>query len=91
MKPLRIVLFCAASLLVSLGVAVWVFPHAALSESSLKHAQTPQAMEALPDVDLGPDFGTVPVTDLMGYYIEHPPQPSGANAAAAVGQHFGGC
>lgn len=89
MNKLEIALFCVLSLGLSLGVAAWLFPHAAMSQQRLQTLQTPQPMEELPDIDLGPDFGLVPVTELVGYYIESPPAADGG--AALRQQQFGGC
>ena len=43
------------------------------------------------DLDLGKDYGTVSVTDLVGYYIENPPAPKSASAQAEAPHRFGGC
>jgi hypothetical protein len=95
MSTPQIWLFCTGSLAVSLGLAAVIYPYAALDDATLEMARTPQPMEALPDVDLGPDFGLLPVTELMGYYIENPPpEPNAAlkdGASAPQRQHFGGC
>lgn len=91
MNTRQMLMFCAGSLALSLGTAAAIFPFATVSEERLQAARSAQPMEALEDVDLGPDFGTVPVTELMGYYIENPPAPPQSGAAAPKRQQFGGC
>jgi len=38
---------------------------------------------------MGPDYGELSVIDLMGFYIENPPQKN--TTGAAPKRHFGGC
>lgn len=87
------IIFCVASLLASLGVAILLYPHARLSEADFNAINTPAAMENLELViDLGDDYGAVTPIELMGFYLENPPQQASAGAAAiAPKRHFGGC
>lgn len=87
----QIYLFCGTCLAVSLGLAATLFPFAAVSEKTLQFSRTPQAAENIPDIDLGKDFGTVSVDQLMGYYIDNPPAPPTPGAAPVRQQQFGGC
>jgi hypothetical protein len=89
MNKAQILIFCSTSLLLSAGVAALLYPHATLPQKTLEFARTPQAMENLPDVNLGDNFGPVPVTELVGYYIDHPPKPAASTAQHE--QQFGGC
>lgn len=91
MNKLQILIFCGSSLLLSLVVALLLYPHATIPQQTLEFSKTPQAMESLPDVNLGENFGSVSVTDLVGYYIDHPPQPAAASAGTQHEQQFGGC
>jgi hypothetical protein len=95
MNTPQIWLFCTGSLAVSLGLAAVIYPYAVVDRETLEMARTPQPMETLPDVDVGPDFGLLPVTELMGYYIENPPpapnKTSKDGASAPRQRHFGGC
>jgi hypothetical protein len=86
----QILLFCGCSLLLSAGAAILLYPHATVSQKTLEFARTPQPMENLPDINLGPNFGELPVTVLVGYYLENPPQASGGDTAKHE-QQFGGC
>ena len=90
MSKLQMLLFCATCLVLSAGTALLLYPHATMSQQELKYAKTAQPMQNLPDVNLGPEFGVLPVTVLVGYYIENPPQASGT-ATAQHEQQFGGC
>jgi len=54
-------------------------------------ANTPQPAEVMPMIDVGKGFGELPAIELIGYYIENPPAPPTAGAAAAPEIKFGGC
>lgn len=90
MSKLQILLFCGSCLLLSGGAAMLLYPHATLSQKKIEYARTPQPMEDIPDVNLGPNFGELPVTVLVGYYIDNPPKPSN-NTTARHEEQFGGC
>lgn len=91
MKTPQMLLFCSGSLAVSLALSAIIFPFSTVDRETMEMARTPQPMEVLPDVDVGPDFGRLPVTELMGYYIENPPEVPSAGAPPREQQHFGGC
>jgi len=80
-------IFCIGSVLSSLALAAALYPLSAVSKEQLRAATTPAAAEALPDLQLG-EFGSVPVSDLVSYYIENPPA-SGSLPSSEV--HFQGC
>lgn len=84
-------IFCGAALIATVAVIAAAFPLAALSAEELRRARTPAAAETLPPIDLGGGFGKVEVTDLVGYYIDHPPQPKAAADGTQRVRHFGGC
>ena len=84
-------IFCGGSLAVSLVVAWLCFPLAAVSRETIEKAQTPQPAESMPLIDVGEGFGKLPAVELIGYYIENPPAPPSAGAAAAPKIKFGGC
>lgn len=90
MTRAQILLFCGACLLLGLGGSALLFPYAAVPAKTLKMARTPQPMQDLPDINLGPNFGRLPVTELVGYYLDHPPQPK-AGGVIQQEQQFGGC
>lgn len=90
MKKGQILLFCAGSLLLSAGAAMLLYPYATIPQKTLEYARTPQPMEKLPDINLGANFGELPVTVLVGYYLENPPHASGGDTAKHE-QQFGGC
>lgn len=90
MNKLQILLFCGSCLLLSFGAALLLYPHATIPQKTLQFAKTPQPMENLPDINLGPNFGSLPVTELVGYYIDHPPKPA-AGGTPKHEQQFGGC
>lgn len=83
-------LFCIASLLVSLLLAIVVFPFAALPPERVAAVATPVAAEKIPSLDLGA-FGEVAIADLLAYYIENPPAPRTEGVVPARTEHFGGC
>jgi hypothetical protein len=83
-------IFCAGSLLASLAVAWLAYPLAALDPDVVARAATPQPAETLGLIDVGGGFGEVSALELVGYYVENPPAPDAAAAAAPV-IRFGGC
>ena len=91
MQTPQVVLFCVGSLAASLGLAAVLYPYAVVDQAVIDAASVPQPMETLPDVDVGPDFGVLPVVELMGYFLENPPQSTGTDTPEPERQHFGGC
>jgi hypothetical protein len=91
MKTPQILLFCSGSLAATLALAAALYPFAVVDPETFERSRAPQAMEVLPDIDLGPDFGRLPVVELMGYYMENPPQPARREDTRPTQQHFGGC
>jgi len=90
MSKIQILLFCGSCLLLSAGIAIVLFPHTTIPMQKIEYANTPQPMETMPDVNLGPDLGELPVTVLVGYYIENPPRENTGETARHE-QQFGGC
>lgn len=90
MKKTQILLFCGSSLLLSAAAAMLLYPHATIPQKTLAFAGTPQPMENIPDINLGPNYGRLPVTVLVGYYLDNPPTASGGDTAKHE-QQFGGC
>ena len=86
-------IFCAASLLVSLLLAFVLYPHARLSDAQLDSIAEPRSMDEIEQViDLGDEFGPVTAIELMGYYLDNPPQPStGGQTEKTPKRQFGGC
>ncbi len=85
----EVMIFNIFSLLATLGISAVLFSYAAVPEETRLAASQPQPMEAFADVDLGPDYGRIPVVELVGYYLENPPVK--AAGAAPAKKHFGGC
>ncbi len=65
-------IFCAASLAVTITVSALAYPYAAVSQETLDQYRTPVDAESLGEINLG-DFGSVSVVELMTYYLENPP------------------
>lgn len=87
----EILIFWLVALAIGFGLSALLYRYAAVAPGVLTNSRIPQPMESMQDVNLGSAYGTVSVTDLVGYYIEHPPAPKGT-AAADDGEHrFGGC
>ena len=94
MKTLAIILFCIASLLGSLGLAYALYPYARVSDETLAGSIAPKAMEEFDDViDLGEDYGPMTIIELMGFYLDNPPQPKADNNQTTTPpkREFGGC
>lgn len=90
MSKIQILLFCGTCLLLSAGAVLLLYPHTTISQKKIEYAMTPQPMQNLPDVNLGPNFGELPVTVLVGYYIDNPPKPD-SNTTTKHEEQFGGC
>jgi len=73
-------MFCVGALGVSALIAVVAFPYAAISKAQIAAANSVVSAEQLGVMDLG-EFGKMPVTDLVSYYMENPPEPAAAGAA----------
>jgi hypothetical protein len=92
MKSFSIILFCALSVVATIGLAYGLYPHAKLSETQLIKSTTPQAMESFEQViNLGDDFGEMSVIDLMGYYLDNPPAATDSTQISKPKRQFGGC
>lgn len=89
MRP-SILFFCIASLAGVVIVCALLFPHVSMSRAEAEAARTPVPMEEFDLVDLGRDYGELPVIELIGYYLENPP-PAATAGAASKKKHFGGC
>ncbi len=82
-------LFCCGSIGVFLLIAAAAFPFAAMSKDQITAANSVVSAEQLGVMDLG-SFGQVPVTELVSYYMENPPEPAAA-AGAPKKIRFEGC
>lgn len=65
-------IFCFGALGISLLIAVAAFPYAAMSKAQIAAANSVVSAEQLGVMDLG-EFGQMPVSDLVSYYIDNPP------------------
>ena len=86
-------IFCTTALAVALAVCAVGFQLAALPRDAIDASRQAAAAETLPDVDLGGGFGKVSVIELVGYYMENPPEKTDASVghAAPAAKRFGGC
>ena len=85
-------IFCGASLVLTLVVSAAGFHFAALPGETVAAMKQPAPAETLPDVDLGGGFGKVSVIELVGFYMENPPAPKGGSGDASPAvKRFGGC
>jgi len=80
-------IFCAASLGLSLLVAILALPFVSLSNDALARAKSVVSAEEVGSLDLG-DFGTVEVSELATYYAENPPVVAAGGARKV---RFEGC
>jgi len=93
MKPISIVIFCVASLMSFMAMAYTLYPYARLSDEAVKSSTTPKAMEDFDQlIDLGEDYGQLSLIDLMGFYMDTPPDTKAQSTQAeAPVRQFGGC
>jgi hypothetical protein len=88
-------IFCIGALVTTVALAALGFRLAALPREAIERSVTPVRAETLPDIELGGGFGKVPVTELVGYYLDNPPDASTAGQGFVSGRpaprRFGGC
>ena len=95
MSNAKILVFCGLALLVSVGLGILAVPFASVSADRVQQAQIPMPVEDFQQpIAVGHGHGEVSVSQLMEYYVEHPPKVAasagqGGSAPAAV--QFGGC
>ena len=82
-------IFCTASLVVSLAISVAFIPAASISTERLERSRVASPAYEMDDVDLG-EFGRVPVQDLVDYYMDNPPVQAGGEATSSKAR-FQGC
>ena len=90
MTRMQMALFCVVSLAATIGVYAALFPYTSLSPAEVEAAGNPLPMEEFDLVDLGSDYGQLTVFELVGYYLENPPQVATGETAPRK-KHFGGC
>ncbi len=90
MTPIKMISFCALCLLAAVALSAVLFPYSAMTREQVMSAQEPLPMEDFDLVDLGEDYGELSVFDLIGYYIDNPPEPATLENATRK-KHFGGC
>ena len=83
--------FCTLSLVISIGCAALAIPLAQVPLDLVRQHHQPTPAEELGVVDVGDGFGTLPVSELMYYYVDNPPAPAESGAAAVPTRRFGGC
>jgi len=54
-------------------------------------AATPQPMEDFDMIDLGEDYGMISVVELLGYYLDNPPELEVSTGVKPRKLQFGGC
>lgn len=83
--------FMAISLALAIIFIAILLPSAQISNESSLKLDTPQNIEEFDQlIDMGPDYGELTIIDLMGFYIENPPQKNNQTQVAPK-RHFGGC
>jgi hypothetical protein len=84
-------IFCVASLLLTLGLSFSLYPYSKLSDNEITNLSVPKSMEEFDNViDLGEDFGALTIFELVGFYLDNPPNTNGTVKAEPKRQ-FGGC
>ncbi|AOU97649.1 hypothetical protein BI364_06475 [Acidihalobacter yilgarnensis] len=93
MNNAKVLTFCALTLLVSLGLAIGLTPLASVSPDTLQQAAIPMPLDTFEQaIDVGHRHGQMSVTQLMEYYIEHPPKVHAATLTDGTAPvQFGGC
>ena len=65
-------IFCPFSLVITLGLAAFLFPHAVIPREIFESSSQSVEATEIPDINLG-DFGIISVSEMLDYYIENPP------------------
>ena len=91
MKTMQIVIFCCSSLALMLALSALLYPFAKLPDSLAN--TTPMPIEAFDQVvNMGSDYGSMRVVELMGYYLDNPPvAKTGSVIQLEPKRQFGGC
>ena len=85
-------IFCSSALTISLIVLLLIFPFAKLSPEEIKHMNTPQNIENFDlNINMGDDYGFLPVVELMDHYMENPPTTNNNTLLKIPERQFGGC
>lgn len=90
MNRIAIIAFCALSLVATLACCALIFPYASMTQAQAQAAQEPADLDSFGLFDLGADYGELTIFDLVGHYMDNPPQPESAGAPVKK-KHFGGC
>ena len=90
MNNKQMLLFCGISLVLTLGIATLLFPHAVMSDEQHASLATAQPATSLGKINLGGFFGNVAVADLVDYYVSNPPNVSLVPVSVET-ERFGGC
>ncbi len=92
MNTMQITIFCLITLALSLVVAALIYPYAKLPDSVSSANSAPRPMEEFNHViDMGEEYGSMSVIELMGYYLDNPPAPVAVGVPVEPKRHFGGC
>jgi hypothetical protein len=85
-------IFCSSALTISLIILLLIFPFAKLSPEAMKQMNTPKNIEEFDlSINMGADYGELPIIDLMGYYMENPPVINDNTSSKIPERQFGGC
>lgn len=88
----RVLIFCVATLVLTLVVCVVLGRAVMVPEATVESADIPQSVDAFTQpINVGSGLGQVTVDQLMEYFVAHPPQSETGGAPALPVQHFGGC
>ena len=82
--------FCALSLIITIGLAALGYPYAALPVEKIAMSSQSVEAEEIPDLDLG-DFGTVSVAEILDFFIENPPLTTEASGESVRRVRIQGC
>lgn len=83
-------LFCGASLLLSLLLSAVLFPFVTLTEEQLRASKRVTPAYEMGEVEMG-EFGAIPVQELVDYYVENPPPEPAAGEVVERRVRFQGC
>jgi hypothetical protein len=91
MTSKEILTFCSLSLVLTIALCGVLYSTTSMSSKQVIMAATPQPMEDFDMIDLGEDYGMISVVELLGYYLDNPPELEVSTGVKPRKLQFGGC
>ncbi|MDA8390920.1 MAG: hypothetical protein M0Z76_09370 [Gammaproteobacteria bacterium] len=90
MTPRQILMYCGATIVVTVLGLTWLMRAAAVPPGTIARSHTPQFAGRFAKIRMGGLYGTVTVRQLVNYYLQNPPKVPGGVLPARL-PRIGGC